>query len=288
MKRIGAYVWWELVQRVLNGEKIPESVLQWAIQEYPPQRMQILGSTFRYGKYYVPIGDFGKHNSIFLGTLISVLKRKAEKLGILDRWRLPHYRTYIYDFPFSFQPDVRYVEVDVTKAYMTVAWMEGLISDSLFERLLKMENGKELFLVALGSLQQVIIDIEVDENGIRFKKRPRVGYVYNYVARRFIDMTKDIVGIARWVDAWLVPFDVVDNIQEKLREKGFQSKVKGELQKVIAINVEGSENYWTVWKIAKGTESKRWVYYWRYLPRVPFRLINVKRYNDVVSVIQHF
>jgi len=275
------------MKRILNGEHIPSEIIHWALQKYPPDRMQILGSTFRFGKYYIPIFSQKKwEESNLFGSIVASLKRRVEKLGIEGYYRLPHFRMYIYDRPYSFDPSKQYVEIDVSKAYMTTAFQEGLISEKLYQKLLNTENGKELFLIALGSLQQQVVDIEILPDGkILFFPKVRVGYIYNYIASRFVEKTKDIWGIARWVDAWLVEKGDENHIVKELQNRGFKAKTKGELFKVVAIQ-RRQDHFLTVWVIQKNGKKARWIYHWGYLPSVPFPIFKIENNQEFLNFVK--
>ena len=119
--KTSAFVWYSIIKRYIRGEKISPNVIKWALKNYPPSEMFILPTAFRFGDTYIKTSETNRGNIIGNITAVLVKKAKEKQLHKIP-WTLPHFRTYIYERHYAYSPSETYIEIDVTRAYMTAAF----------------------------------------------------------------------------------------------------------------------------------------------------------------------
>jgi len=288
--KTSAFVWYSIIKRALRGERISPQVLKWAFEKYPPDEMTLLPTAFRFGDTYLKIlTDTNNTKGNLIANISAVLTKKAKEKQLHKiPWTLPHFRTYIYERHYAYSPSETYIEIDVTRAYMTAAFKLGLISETFYNKLISLgDDGKIAFLTALGALQQVVyrVYINTETCEINLEKDLRFGYIYNYVAGYFIQETQDIIGLARWVDAWLVREKEADEILDTLSKLGYKAKIKGKLIKPVAIRK--GDNYWVIFVIKTENGIKRWIYHRKHYVANNLEIIEAKDYSDLLTKIQN-
>ncbi len=173
-------------------------------------------------------GDMGKD---ILRYLSKLRRFDFSKLPLLQIGYM--YRSIIFwrDIPDSVDG---WVEVDIKRAYPRTLYRVGAISSEDWKRAWLSKRISQSIIVALGMMQALRYELVYQNGKLLMENYGRRSDAYNRVVSQFALDTFffNDFPIARYVDAFLIREDDVQNFQNALRSAGYFGVVKGRLTKV--------------------------------------------------------
>ena len=127
-----------------------------------------------------------------------------------------------------------WVEVDIKRAYPRVLYLAGAINSEDWKRAWLSKRISQAIIVSLGMMQALRYELVYKDGELISETYGRRSDAYNRVVSQFALDTFRVneYAIARYVDAFLVREDDVENFKNALRSAGYFGTVKGRLTKV--------------------------------------------------------
>ena len=124
-----------------------------------------------------------------------------------------------------------WVEVDIKRAYPRVLYLCGAINSEDWKRAWLSKRISQVIIISLGMLQATRYELVFKDGELVQEYYGKKSDAYNRVVSKFVLDTFRLneFAIARYVDAFLIREDDLENFQSALRSAGYFATVKGRL-----------------------------------------------------------